>query len=187
VHVLRHDHIPVDTKSETASDALQRRLENLLHSFDNNGTDGYTPGNGALIMDGSGSLYGTTEVGGSTRWGTVFRLTPGTDGHWKETILHGFKNGPSGGYPSGGVVMDKAGNLYGTASDGGDPTCGCGVIYKVSPGPTGKWKYTVLHTFYGYDGAIPVGNLVLDKAGNLYGGTVLGGTTGNGVIFELTP
>jgi uncharacterized repeat protein (TIGR03803 family) len=61
------------------------------------------------------------------------------------------------------------------------------VIYKLAPEPKGQWKYTVLHTFSGSDGCVPAGNLVLDKKGNLYGGTVLGGSTGNGVIFEITP
>lgn len=83
--------------------------------------------------------------------------------------------------------MDKAGNLYGTTDYGGGG-CDCGVIYKLAPGPKGKWTYTVLHTFgIGDDGGVPEGNLVMDSKGNLYGGTILGGTYGQGVIFELTP
>jgi len=81
--------------------------------------------------------------------------------------------------------MDGSGNLYGTADY--DSGCGCGVIYKLAPGPKGRWKYTVLHTFRGSDGALPEGNLVLDDKGNLYGGTALGGTYGFGVVFQLTP
>jgi len=159
--------------------------ELVLHAFDNNGKDGYTPGNGALMMDSSGNLYGTTESGGCCG-GTVFKLTPGTDGHWKESILHNFKPGASGSFPTAGVVMDKAGNLYGTTVDGGT-SCDCGVVYKLTPGSNGKWTYTVLHAFSGGDGAVPAGNLILDDKGNLYGGTVLGGGDNNGVIFELTP
>jgi len=160
--------------------------ETVLHRFNNNGTDGITPGSGALFMDGSGSLYGTTESGGCCG-GVVYKLTPRSGGRWKETILYDFKMGASGWLPGAGVVMDKSGNLYGT-TDGGGNSSGCGVIYKLAPQPKGKWKYTVLYTFSGgNDGCIPAGNLVLDKKGNLYGGTVLGGTTGNGVIFELTP
>jgi len=159
--------------------------EKVLHSFAVNYKDGHTPGWGALLMDGSGNLYGTT-AGGGCCGGIVFRLTPGPDGGWKETILYGFKGGAAGFEPNAGVVMDKAGNLYGTTDYGGS-AFGCGVIYKLAPRPTGSWKYTVLHIFEGSDGCIPEGNLVLDKAGNLSGGTVLGGTTGNGVIFELTP
>jgi uncharacterized repeat protein (TIGR03803 family) len=161
--------------------------ELVLHRFDNNGKDGATPGNGALMMDGSGNLYGTTEVGGAGRWGTVFKLTSAAGGRWKETILYGFKDDASGGFPAAGVIMDKAGNLYGTTVYGGSTSCGCGVIYKLAPGPNGKWIYTVLHTFVGNDGAVPEGNLILDNKGNLYGGTLLGGTAGNGVIFEITP
>jgi uncharacterized repeat protein (TIGR03803 family) len=83
--------------------------------------------------------------------------------------------------------MDKAGNLYGTTVYGGGPN-GCGVLYKLAPTTKRKWKYTVLHTFgEGYDGCLPSGNLAIDSNGNLYGGTIFGGTSGNGIVFELTP
>jgi len=160
--------------------------ERVLHAFDDNGKDGVTPGGGALTMDGSGNLYGTTETGGCCG-GTVYKLTPNPDGRWKETILHNFKPGTGGSFPVAGVVMDKAGNLYGTTVDGGSASCDCGVVYKLSPGAKGKWTYSVLHRFNNIDGAVPAGNLTLDDKGNLYGGTVLGGTTADGVIFELTP
>ena len=163
-----------------------RWKETVLHAFDNNGKDGVTPGNGALIMDASGNLYGTTEVGGMFHYGTVFRLTPDSNGSWKETILHNFKPNANGSFPIAGVVMDKAGNLYGTTTNGGT-SCDCGVVYKLTPDGNGKWSYTVLHAFSGGDGAIPAGNLILDDKGNLYGGTVLGGGDNDGVIFELTP
>ena len=159
--------------------------EVVLHRFDNNGKDGYTPGGGALMMDGSGSIYGTTETGGCCG-GTVFKLTPGSDGHWTETILYNFKPGANGSFPTA-VVMDKARNLYGTTADGGTSSCQCGVVYKLAPGANGKWTYTVLHRFSGIDGAIPTGNLILDDKGNLYGGTVLGGPVNDGVVFEITP
>jgi uncharacterized repeat protein (TIGR03803 family) len=84
-------------------------------------------------------------------------------------------------------VFDKYGNLYGTTLYGGDPNCGCGVVYKLSPGSNGKWTYTVLHRFTGTDGAQPGANLILDNKGNLYGTTVTGGAGGYGVAFELTP
>jgi len=89
--------------------------------------------------------------------------------------------------PGGGVVMDKAGNLYGTTVAGGDPNCDCGVVYKLEPQAGGKWKYTVLHSFAGYDGAQPAANVILDSKGNLYGTTITGGAGGAGVAFELTP
>jgi uncharacterized repeat protein (TIGR03803 family) len=159
--------------------------EHVLHSFRLNYTDGSTPGIGALIMDSSGSLYGTT-AGGGCCGGVVFKLTPQTDGRWKETILYDFKGGASGFEAGAGVVMDKAGNLYGTTIAGGSG-CGCGVVYKLAPIPKGKWTYTVLHTFTGNDGAQPDANLILDSQGNLYGTTATGGANGGGVVFELTP
>jgi uncharacterized repeat protein (TIGR03803 family) len=170
--------------------ASGRWKEQALHSFPAFRTDGQVPGGGALVFDGSGNLYGTTLEGGANicndvGCGTIFRLTRGNNGHWKETILHNFKPGAGGSFP-GGLVMDKAGNLYGVAGDGGG-SCDCGVVYKLSPGSKDKWTYTVLHRFSGADGAIPAGNLTIDDKGNLYGGTVLGGTGNNGVIFELTP
>jgi uncharacterized repeat protein (TIGR03803 family) len=110
----------------------------------------------------------------------------GANGHWKETILYSFKNGPSGNAPSAGVVVDGAGNLYGTTGYGGDAQCSCGVVYKLSPGKNGTWKYTVLHRFTGADGGEPEANLILDKKGNLYGTTPFGGP-GFGVVFEVTP
>jgi uncharacterized repeat protein (TIGR03803 family) len=163
--------------------------EIVLHQFGSKGKDGRLPGGGSLLIDTSWNLYGTTTQGGANRCGevncgTVFRLTPNVGGGWRETILYQFKGGATGYWPGVGVVMDKSGNLYGTSGLGGS---GCGVIYKLAPRPKGKWKYTVLHTFASIDGCLPAGNLVLDKKGNLYGGTVLGGPTDNGVIFKLTP
>jgi len=137
-------------------------------------------------MDGSGALYGTTENGG-TYGGVVFKLTPQGDGHWKENTVYDFPGGAKGWLPGAGVVMDKSGNLYGTTDGGGGPN-GCGVIYKLAPAGKDKWKYSVLHTFGRVgDGCVPAGNLAIDGKGNLYGGTVLGGTNGYGMVFELTP
>jgi uncharacterized repeat protein (TIGR03803 family) len=164
--------------------------EQVLHDFCSSGPphcpDGGSPGVGALTMDPSGNIYGTT-VGGGCCFGTVFRLTPQGDGTWKETILYNFKRGASGSGPGAGVVRDKAGNLYGTTIYGGSPNCGCGVVYKLSPKKNGKWKYTVLHTFIGSDGAQPDANLILDNKGNLYGTAATAGPYGAGVVFEVTP
>jgi uncharacterized repeat protein (TIGR03803 family) len=158
--------------------------ETVLFRFDS--YDGAWPGGGALFMDGDGALYGTTENGG-TYGGVVFKLTPLGNGHWKETTVYDFQGGAKGWLPGSGVVMDKSGNLYGTTDGGGGPN-GCGVIYKLAPAGKDKWKYSVLHTFGRVgDGCVPAGNLAIDGKGNLYGGTVLGGTKGYGVVFELTP
>jgi uncharacterized repeat protein (TIGR03803 family) len=164
--------------------------EIVLHNFGSFGTDGRRP-NGGLLLDSSANLYGTTDGGGKyveqCSCGTVFKLTPDGHGRWKETILHSFTFGPGGFAPSAGVVMDKAGNLYGVTGSGGDPNCECGVVFKLSPGKDGEWKYAVLHRFQGPDGVAPGASLILDDRGNLYGTTILGGAYGAGVAFELTP
>jgi uncharacterized repeat protein (TIGR03803 family) len=161
--------------------------ELILHRFGTTG-DGAFPGVGALIMDNTGNLYGTTDVGGASGGGTVFKLTRGTNGLWTETILHNFVVGDgSGDHVSTGVVMDAAGNLYGTTIAGGDPLCDCGVVYKLAPNGNGTWTYTLLHTFIGSDGAEPDANLIIDSKGNLYGTTPVGGAYGAGVVFEVTP
>jgi uncharacterized repeat protein (TIGR03803 family) len=162
--------------------------ELILHNFGSFTGDGDFPGLGALIMDSGGNLYGTTDVGGASGGGTVFKLTRGTSGLWHETILHNFTVGDGNGdHVSTGVVMDAAGNLYGTTIAGGDPLCDCGVVYKLAPNGDGTWTYTLLHTFIGSDGAEPDANLIIDSKGNLYGTTPVGGTYGAGVVFEVTP
>jgi uncharacterized repeat protein (TIGR03803 family) len=160
--------------------------ERVLHSFGGFG-DGRQPSNGALTLDSTGSLYGTTQVGGKYGAGTVFRLTRQPNGHWKETILHNFKGGKGGWDASAGVVLDANGSLYGVTGLGGDSDCDCGVVYTLAPNPDGTWTYTVLHRFRGYDGAYPAANLVLDDKGNLYGTTEYGGSGGGGVVFKITP
>jgi uncharacterized repeat protein (TIGR03803 family) len=149
------------------------------------GQDGITPGAGTLLLDKFGNLYGTTETGNCCG-GVVYELTK-QGNEWKETIVYSFQGGSSGNQPYAGVVMDSAGNLYGT-TDGGGSDSGCGVIYKLAPTGQGKWKYSVLHRFgASHDGCAPAGNLAIDSNGNLYGGTALGGLYGGGVVFELTP
>ena len=160
--------------------------ERILRDFGAVG-DGAYPGVGALILDSAGNLYGTTGGGGAAGYGTVFELTQGANGRWKETILYSFAGGAKGVEPTAGVVMDKAGILYGTTNAGGTTSCGCGVVYKLAPSAGGKWTYTVLHRFTGFDGAGPNANLVLDSNGNLYGTTTSGGAGGAGVVFEITP
>ena len=163
----------------------------VLHRFAAFKTDGVAA-TGELVLDPAGSLYGATDQGGRyTCWGTmgcgtVYKLTPQPNGHWKETILHNFRQNKNGYNPSAGVVLDPAGNLYGTTGFGGG-TCNCGVVYKLAPSPDGSWTYTVLHSFTGDDGASPAANLIFDDQGNLYGTTVLGGPGGAGVVFEITP
>jgi uncharacterized repeat protein (TIGR03803 family) len=165
--------------------------ERVLHSFGSFPKDGRGPGVGALALNPAGSLYGTTPGGGknvcgTNYCGTIFKLTRQPNGHWKETILYHFKKGSSGHGPGAGVVLDSAGNLYGTTIYGGTQ-CDCGVVYKLAPNGDGTWTYTVLHQFTGFDGAQPDANPILDDKGNLYGTAAIGGPGGAGVVFEVTP
>src|SRR5580704_3940863 len=91
--------------------------EKVLYRF-SGGSDGGDPAS-QLIFDRSGNAYGTTVVGGSFTFGTVFKLTPHANGEWTETVLHSFQGGADGKYPHGGVTMDAKGNLYGTTVSGG--------------------------------------------------------------------
>lgn len=158
--------------------------EQVLHSFNSNGKDGNSPYAG-LILDKSGNLYGTTLLGGTHAYGTVFELTPKSGGGWTEKILHGF-DGADGYYPQAGVIMDASGNLYGTTFAGG--ANGVGTVYELLP-TGGRWTEKVLHSFSdnGKDGYQPYAGLTFDTSGNLYGTTYFGGTHGYGTVFELSP
>ena len=153
--------------------------ERVLYSF--RGMDGGGSDAG-VVFDTQGNLFGTTKYGGTHEMGTVYRLTPQTDGTWRKTKLHNFK-GVDGAYPVGGLILDAAGNLYGTTTSGG--ASGMGTVYKLWPQPEGGWKYTKLHSFNGGDGAYPWIDLIADARGSLYGTTVAGGAYGSGTVFKL--
>ena len=157
----------------------------ILHSFNDNGVDGIAPYT-RLVLDSSGNLYGTTNNGGSNNVGTVFELSPTTNGAWRETILYSFQNNEvDGTYPYGWLLLDSSGNLYGTTSGGGSNFNG--TVFELTPAKTGKWTETILHDFNYSDGISPLGSLVFDAAGNLYGTTYAGGAYGYGTAFELAP
>jgi uncharacterized repeat protein (TIGR03803 family) len=142
---------------------------------------------GGLIADGSGSLFGTTYFGGQDGMGAVFQLSKDQNGAWQENVLHSFKGGRDGSFPTTTLVFDAAGSLYGTTSAGGRPSCDCGTVFKLTP-PGGKWAESVIHRFGRRpDGIGPIYGLTLDPAGNLYGTAPFGGAQGQGVVFELTP
>jgi uncharacterized repeat protein (TIGR03803 family) len=154
--------------------------EHTLYTF-RGGNDGLLPQAG-LVADAAGNLYGTTEFGGSGNCspyangcGTLFKITP----HHVESVLYTF--GPSGAYPTSNLIFDKAGNLYGTTS--GYPHNGPGTVFKLAPDGT---LTTLYHFNNGGDGVFPIGGLVMDKAGNLYGTTFLGGQYGLGTVYEVT-
>ena len=160
--------------------------ENILHNFQ--GSDGYLTYAG-LILDHLGNLYGTssTSTGGSGSGGTVFELTP-SNGSWTFSVLYTF-TGPSGYLecgPNDNLVMDGAGNIYGTTRC--DGAYNAGSVFKLTPTPTPPWTYTSLHDFTGgSDGGNPYSNVIFDANGNLYGTASAGGAYGYGVVWEITP
>jgi uncharacterized repeat protein (TIGR03803 family) len=158
--------------------------EITLHTF--SGTDGYYP-SAALIFDKAGNLYGTTGGGGAYSGGVAYELSPVNSG-WTETVLYNFGNGTDGFDPASNLVFDADGNLYGTTNSGG--THWGGTVYKLSPGQNG-WTETVLYAFSnqvgGPDGDSPVGGVVMDKSGSLYGVTAFGGVNGYGAVYRVTP
>jgi uncharacterized repeat protein (TIGR03803 family) len=146
------------------------------------GNDGGTPEYGDLVFDGESSIYGTTS-GTFNGPGTLYELTP-ANGGWTETVLLHFDSSSTGISPYGGVIFDQVGNLYGTTAAGG--ANGQGLVFELSPSGSG-WTETVLYSFRGgSDGAYPYGDLIFDRAGNLYG-TTTGQPNGPGSAFELSP
>jgi uncharacterized repeat protein (TIGR03803 family) len=166
--------------------------ETVLHSFQG-GTDGAQPQYGDLVFDQQGNLYGTTPQGGGADncsgfdgCGVVYKLTP-SNGGWTESVLYRFQGANDGGGPYAGMIFDSAGNLYGVASFGG--TYYCGAFFELSP-TEGGWTESVLYNFDSQTtGQFPLGGLLADQAGNLYGASSESGEygTGGGTVYELTP
>jgi uncharacterized repeat protein (TIGR03803 family) len=130
-------------------------------------------------MDATGNLYGSTYGGGTSNQGTVFKVNATTGA---EEVLYSFANGTDGGLPYSGLVLDGKGNLYGTTSQGGG--AGAGTVFKIDP--TGK--ETLLYELAGgRDGIFPMGGLVRDAKGNLWGTTLYGGANGFGTVFKVNP
>jgi uncharacterized repeat protein (TIGR03803 family) len=150
--------------------------EAVLYSF--NGTDGTLPA-GRLLLGEGGMLFGTTNGGGASGAGTVFKLTPPTvSGHpWTHTILYSFTGGSDGTSPESGVIADQSGKLYGTAGQ---------TVFTLTPPSSGsRWKETVLHNFTGPDGFVATGPLVLANK-TLFGTTAEGGAFGVGTAFQIS-
>ncbi len=167
-----------------------------LHSFTGGNDGSYPLYQGKLTFDTAGNLYGATSDGvdafgdcpSGNDCGSIFELTPQSNGSWKEQVIFRF-NGDYGVKAVSPVIFDSAGSLYGNAGGGGD---NYGVAFKLTLGTNGTWSEDVLHVFQGnQDGAYPNGNIAFDKAGNLYGTTGLGedldGACCYGQVFELIP
>jgi uncharacterized repeat protein (TIGR03803 family) len=182
-----------------------------VYAFGTNGgaNDGTNP-NGGMVFDSAGDMYGTTGSGGTNctaielRCGTLFELIPVAGGGWAETVLYnfcaaGFPTCVDGAVPQSGLMMDAAGNIYGTTTAGGTGPCtgfegsidGCGTVWELSPSVNG-WNYSVLFSFGGStngDGCGPgYATLAMDGGGNLYGTTAnCNANGGGGIVFELMP
>lgn len=152
--------------------------QTVLHSFAGGANDGAFPTNAGLAMDASGNLYGMTQFGGTSDWGTLYKVA--RDGTF--TLLHSFTGNTDGRYPAAGLAIDKSGTLYGTTQGGGGSnscTYGCGTVFKAAPDGT----LTILHAFAGgADGANPLSTPLLTKSGKLYGTTNDGS---KGTVFKL--
>jgi uncharacterized repeat protein (TIGR03803 family) len=166
----------------SASAHAQTYTENTIYSFPG-GDAGTEPLFSGVVRDAEGNFYGTTYSGGPYNYGTVFKVDPAGN----ETVLHGFGQANDGRTPYSGLLLDPTGHLFGTTYGGGirDRKCrnGCGIVFEIFPNGDEK----ILHGFGGVkgDGSLPIGNLIRDAAGNLYGTTQMGGAYGYGTVFKI--
>jgi uncharacterized repeat protein (TIGR03803 family) len=161
--------------------------ERVLYSFGSLAGDGAIPNAG--LLPANPGFYGVTREGGDHGFGTVFLVTPPVGGgtNWSETILYSFAGSGDAAFPSGGLIADQAGNLYGVTLLGGANNLGA--VYQLSP-PAAEgesWTETVIFSFSGPDGTLPSGQLQFDQTGELYGTTDGGGSLQEGTVFQLTP
>jgi uncharacterized repeat protein (TIGR03803 family) len=164
-------------------------VESVVHSFGARG-DGSAPYSG-LTIDQAGNLYGATSAGGTLDQGAIYKLTRDTRGNWNEAVIYSFSGGTDGWAPIGGVVLDGAGNVYGTTTAGGIPNCSCGTAFELSPNSGGTYTKKTLHLFSGYSQLGTLAAVVLDSQGNLYGTTPFGNghinSSDQGTVYRLSP
>lgn len=177
--------------SSACKSALCYWSETVLYNF--NG-DGFPPSRGNVIFDQAGNIYGTTTGGYNGSPGTAYE-TSRSNGQWTTTMLHTFTGGVNDGWaPQSSLILDSAGNLYGTTAMGGaDESCnidgvaGCGTIFELIPSG-GTWTEKIIYNFSNNgSGTNPYGSLISDGAGGFYGTTFAGGAGGSATVFQLTP
>jgi len=152
-----------------------------LHRFD--GRDGAFPDAG-VVVDNQGNVYGSTRNDGAFGCGTVFQLSPKSDGGWTYDVRYNLRVTAS----AGSLAIDSAGNLYVASSGAVGGTCqdqANGEIFKLTPSAHGHWEYSAIHTFGNL--VQPSSGLIFDSQGNLYGTAASGGASGYGFVFEITP
>jgi|CZKD01.1.fsa_nt_gi uncharacterized repeat protein (TIGR03803 family) len=163
--------------------------ESVLHGFTGNDIDGRLPGATSLALTTKGALYGVTARGGTWDTGVLYQLTTTNGKTYTESVLYSFGDLADGSTPSGSILLDSKGNLYGVTSHGG--AFGQGILYKFVPPANGQLGVeSILYSFGGSTttGSYPNGNLVFDSGGDVYGVTNGGGdATGDGVVYMLTP
>ena len=158
--------------------------QSVIHAF-TGGEDGSGPGS-RVAVDVHGNLYGMTPTGGSNGVGTIYAMHPRTNGTWDFRVIHTFTGGADGSSGSAGKMVVRNGKIYGAATTGG--AAGAGTVFQLAPTRTGEWLFKVLYTFQGApDGSFPYGALLFDAAGNIYGTTYYGGTSGLGTVYQLSP
>jgi uncharacterized repeat protein (TIGR03803 family) len=158
----------------------------VLHAFTNTNNDGRLPN--APVVLSSSTIYGVTQQGGLHDSGIVYQFVPGKSGG-TYSVLYSFGANNDASWPNGPVLLDSTGSLYGVTSLGG--AFNAGAVFKLSPPQsTGAWTESILFSFGGgsqSSGITPVGNLLFDSLGNLYGVTEVGGASQLGVAYELSP
>jgi uncharacterized repeat protein (TIGR03803 family) len=158
--------------------------ENVLHTFlGRKGKDGSNPG--SVILDAAGNLYGATS-------GSVFELVK--TNFWAEKVLHKFGQAKFSDTAGAPLIFDASGNLYSTTVKGGANASG--TVFRLAPQVNGRWMEEILHSFRndGQDGYLPTTGVIFDTAGNIYGTTSAGGSSGSGcdgngcgTVFEIAP
>jgi uncharacterized repeat protein (TIGR03803 family) len=181
---------PLPSGGGTVFELSQSGKETVLHSF-GGGTDGANPWAG-VTRDAEGNLYGTTSVGGTNAYGTVFELTPVpvstlNPPMYEERILHNFTGQEDGDVPYAGLIFGSSRTLYGATTGGGDNVTmpGGGTVFELTRSASG-WNFTVLYALAGWPDSGTFQNVLLDSKGNIYATTHCDYPGGNGTVYELT-
>jgi uncharacterized repeat protein (TIGR03803 family) len=175
---------------ELTPDGQGGYAEQTVHDFTGTGEDGIRPEAGVTV-DANGNLFGTTASGGADGEGTVFELTPQGAGGYTEHVIHAFTGaGDDGAYPGDELAFGPDGELFGATSFGG--SADVGTVFELTPDQAGGYTEQTIYSFSAEDdqyenadGAYPDAGVTVDANGDVFGTASDGGSTGNGVVFEL--